>query len=358
MENKKRKQGVFTKILCALLSVVLFIALTVSTVLTVFREALSGDFVETIVNEIDLSEIDFGTPKDEAGALYIDGTDLKVERLSEVSTPTDAITALENTELQSVLDAIGSEDAENAINELLENPEASGNKTLADMAYDLCLEFGYDEVDPEKLAEVINGPLVKDFITETIEDYKDYIIDGGEDSTGLTAEKIVDYIKEKEEEIKEAFSYIGIEEEIEINYDELEREIEATIGDELPVDNLVTIAPDAVKAVRAIISRETLLILWGIVGALSLIILLLCINTISNALIFIGIPTGLLGGLMVLVATRIKPLLSSYQDNSFFDASMIAFPTVFKFGIILGVAGILMLALKIIVIAVKRRKAK
>lgn len=358
MENKKRKQGVFTKILCALLSVVLFIALTAATALTVFKEVLSGELVETLVNEIDLSEIDFGAARDESGALYIDDTDLKVERLSEVSTPTDAITALENAELQSVLDAIGSEDAENAINELLENPEASGSKTLADIAYDLCLEFGYDEVDPDKLAEVIDGPLVKDFIAETVEDYKDYIIDGDEGATGLTAEKIVDYIKEKEDEIKEAVSYIGIEEEIEINYDELEREIEATIGDELAVDKLVTINPDAVKAVRAVISRETLLILWGIVGALSLIILLLCINTISNALVFIGVPVNIMGVLLILFGTALKSELSAFTGESWYTAMTLLLPVIFRYGIILLAAGILMLVLKIIVMIVKKRKAK
>lgn len=359
MLNKKKKQGFFTKILCTLLSIVLFIMLTVAIMLTLFRDVLSDSLIESLVDSISLSGISFGTPEDERGGeLFVAGTSLRVECLSRIETPpTDVIATLQNAELQIILDAIESENAEDAIGDILSGEGVVSEKTLLDFAYDMCKRLGYESVDREKLGEVIDGPLVKNFITETIEDYREYIMDGNENSTGLTAEKIVSYVKENEEEIKAAVSYIGIDEDIEIDYDELEREVEKIVGDELSIDNLVMIDPDSIKAVRSAVSREMLLVLWGIVGAISLVIVLLCINTISNALVFIGVPTGLLGGLMVLVATRVKPLVSSYQDNAFYDASAIAFPTVFKLGIILTAIGVLMLVAKIVIMIAKRNKA-
>ena len=204
----------------------------------------------------------------------------------------------------------------------------------------------------KEIASVIEKSSVSDIFTDVIYDYAEYILDG-DIPERVTAEKIIDKVREEEDELEKILGY----EMDETDYEELEAYL-AENEDVLDSVNDLSRGNPIINVLKAMSSKVTIILL-AVLDVLLLAWLFVVRKWKLNALMWFGIPALLAS--LEFISMAVVPVESVIPDARIgelvgqFTNSIMA--TTLKQGIIGSVAAIVLIVISIVssVISKKRR---
>ncbi len=236
---KVAKRGAGKAILSVFLSILLLVALTVSTALTVVRMCLSEDTLRGWIEKMEPQNV--------------------------------TIPGKDGEEPLPLIDYVYEE---------LRDSEQLG------------------EISREQVEAILDSDAVSAFLADEASAYTGYILKG-EESEGITPESVTQFLKNNEEELRQAARDAGVEMEFDLDYDAVQAELEDSMGDGITVDAL---DEDIIETVRFVLSTLCICCCWG-VTALLLLGLILINRKFGSALLgHIGIPVNV-SGLIILLPT-------------------------------------------------------
>lgn len=228
--------------------------------------------------------------------------------------------------------------------------------TVADYAYDLVRDMGWEDISRRDVEEMVEKPFVANFVSEMSQEYMSALSGNGK-SDGLNADRVVDYIKDHEDEIQEAAADAGFEGELYFDYDRIEREVDDIVGDKLEISSIEENNSLYFKLAKLVFSKVVFIGLWVVTALLCVLIILANKRRVSRALTYIGIPT-LIIGLTALIASAAVSLFLDMDSKTLIKLLYsLAGNTVLMTGIIMTAIGVVFIAVRIIVRSVRKRMA-
>lgn len=293
---EKPRQSVVVKVFSVLLSILLYCSLFSATLLTITRQTFTEENVSEWINEVKWSEIS----------------------IADFSSKYDTLTDV-------VLDVCRTQD---------------GGKDMT-------------RKDAEKLIEKV---FAKELLNDFIEDYRSYLFDG-KYPEGISVDSVISYLKENEKEIVRAFSSVGYE-GFYINYDKLEDLLEDKVGDKFSIPTLDNKYHSTLSLVRFFLSDTMNLILWIVTGLLAILLMLINLKYIQNVLTCYGVPAIVIGVAYLLMYLVLLLIFGVNTVSIIYAMLQLIIQKVLTWGIVLFVAGVLMVVAKVIIDAICYRYSK
>ena len=381
--KKKKKRGALSVIISVILCVAMMLSLTLSVAITLARVVLNGDVIGDVIEKLDIGSV--------VSSVISSAT-------SSISLPSG----------ESIADGLKSM--------LSEQPG------LEDV-----------EITDEKIAEIFESPAVKEFISEKMTDIAAAVA-GGSAEDIVSKEEIIDFVSENEDELLDTLKGIGVDvDDIDdigdigdiddvddiigdipgldgadtsdtsaetgnvmpatppqgggsgsFDYGKMASDLEKYLGGSgLSFDSIENMIQngsgeleelkqisDYIALARKVLSPEAAAAAWAVTAVIALVLVLCNLHHVTDALVYIGIPFTLVGGIVTAafsIADKILPqaagdiitvgkgvsisIDTGAMARTVFDAVKDGAGTV---GITVLVIGAAMLIVKIAVMIVKR----
>lgn len=245
---QKPRQNAGIRTLCVFLSILLCLALIASCAVTIVRNSISKDTISSMIKDLEPKSITLPSPK---------GTG-KTVTISE------------------------------AICEALE-----------DYADDVPM---LKDLTPADVDAILDSDAVKDFLSSTMGEYSDFLLNGAE-VEGLSVDKIIGFVEDNEDELMELAKDAGLEVDDSRHIDtrELREALEDADLDALSPMTLMSADKSSSGAGKALAVAQKLLApwvmytCWSVAGGLMLLLILLNLKYPRHMLSDIGIPANITG---------------------------------------------------------------
>lgn len=242
-----------------------------------------------------------------------------------------------------------------SLSEIVANKDVS---TITDVIYEMVKDQpGWENVKRKNIEEILDGPLVKEFIGDMVDDYIDVIINGESgEGKGLTPENITDFVVENSNEVEKIIKDIGYTEDFKIDETILKDALEENIGYTYAPENITKDFSQYLDILRTLISLPIIIILFWVITAM-LIALIIIVNRryISTALYCIGIPSIIIGFIYVIAWGYIIFVVSAQNELGNLISDVFSKNTIIL-GTVLALIGLILIAINIISLLIKKHK--
>lgn len=294
--KKKKKRGALSVIISVILCIAMMLSLTVSVAITLARAVLNGDVIGDVIEKLDIGSV--------VSSVISSAT-------SSISLP-------------------GGESIADGLKSML-----SAQPGLEDV-----------EITDEKITEIFESPAVKEFIGEKMTDIASAVVNGSAEDI-VSKEEIIDFVSENEDELLDTLKGIGVDvddiiddipgldgvdtsdtsaetggtmpatppqggESGSFDYGKMASDLEKYLGGSgLSFDSIESMIQngsgeleelkqisDYIALARKVLSPEAAAAAWAVTAVIALVLVLCNLHHVTDALVYIGIPFTLVGGIV------------------------------------------------------------